>query len=91
MKIVTANRLSDGRVIYAGVDNQPVEGIDQASVLDEAAAEIVLGQVAGRPDVFVNPYAVEVEGHAPSGRDRLKERIRSAGPTVGHSVVGGVG
>ena len=91
MKIVTANRLSDGRVIYAGVDNQPVERIDQASVLDEATTDIVLDEVAGRPDVFVNPYAVEVEGHTPSGRDRLKERIRSAGPTVGHSVAGGVG
>ena len=91
MKIVTANRLSDGRVIYVGVDNQPVEHIDQASVLDDAAAEIVVAEVAGRPEVFVNPYAVEVQDRAPSGRDRLKERIRSAGPTVGHSVSGGVG
>jgi hypothetical protein len=90
MKIVTANRLSDGRVIYVGVDNQPVEHIDQASVLDDAAAEIVVAEVAGRPDVFVNPYAVEVQDLTPSGRDRLKERIRSAGPTVGHSVAGSV-
>jgi hypothetical protein len=90
MKIVTANRLSDGRVIYVGVDNQPVEGIDQASVLDDAAAEIVVAEVAERPEVFVNAYAVEVQDHTPSGRDRLKERIRSAGPTVGHSVAGGV-
>ena len=86
MKIVTANRLSDGRVIYAGLDNQPVEGIDQAAVLDDAAAEIVLAEVAGRPDIFVNPYLVEVQERTPSGRDRLKERIRSAGPTVGHSL-----
>ncbi len=86
MKIVTANRLSDGRVIYAGVDNQPVDRIDQASVLDDPAAEIVLAEVAGRPEVFVNPYLVEVQDRTPSGRDRLKERIRSAGPTVGHSV-----
>ena len=91
MKIVTANRLSDGRVIYAGVDNQPVERLDQDSTLDDAAAEIVLAEVAARPDVFVNPYLVEVQDRAPSGRDRLKERIRAAGPTVGHSVAGGVG
>ncbi|GAW40589.1 hypothetical protein SH203_00988 [Brevundimonas sp. SH203] len=91
MRIVTANRLSDGRVIYAGVDNQPVDSIEQASVLDEAAAEIALAQVAGRPDVFVNPYLFEVTDRTPSGRDRLKERIRSGGPTVGHSVAGGVG
>ncbi|WEK38754.1 MAG: DUF2849 domain-containing protein [Candidatus Brevundimonas colombiensis] len=91
MRIVTANRLSDGRVIYAGVDNQPVDSIEQASVLDEAAAEIVLAEVAGRPDVFVNPYLFEVTERTPSGRDRLKERIRAAGPTVGHSIAGGVG
>jgi hypothetical protein len=91
MKVVTANRLSDGRVIYAGVDNQPVERLDQASALDDAAAEIVLAEVAARPYVFVNPYLVEVQDRAPSGRDRLKERIRAAGPTVGHSVAGGVG
>ncbi len=91
MRIVTANRLSDGRVIYAGVDNQPVNSIEQASVLDEAAAEIVLAEVAGRPDVFVNPYLFEVTERTPSGRDRLKERIRAAGPTVGHSIAGGVG
>ena len=86
MKIVTANRLSDGRVIYAGVDNQPVDGLDQASALDDATAEIVLAEVAGRPDIFVNPYLVEVQDHTPSGRDRLKERIRAAGPTVGNSL-----
>ena len=40
MKIVTANRLSDGRVIYVGVDNQPVERIDQASMLDDAAVDV---------------------------------------------------
>jgi len=91
VKIVTANRLSDGRVIYVGLDNEPVEHIDKASVLDDTAAEVVLAEVAGRPDVFVNPYLFEVQDHAPSGRDRLKERIRSAGPTVGHSVAGGVG
>ena len=91
MKIITANRLSDGRVIYVGLNNQPVERIEQASTLDDATAQVVLADAAGRPEVFVNPYAVEVQGHAPSGRDRLKERIRSAGPTVGHSVAGGVG
>ena len=91
MRIVTANRLSDGRVIYVGAGNQPVDRIDQALMLDEGADETVLTEVAGRPDIFVNPYLVEVQHHTPSGRDRLKERIRSAGPTVGHSVAGGVG
>ncbi|QIF81166.1 DUF2849 domain-containing protein [Brevundimonas sp. 'scallop'] len=86
MKVVTANRLSDGRVIYAGVGNQPVEHINQASVLDDTAAELVLADVAGRPDVFVNPYLFDVQDRTPSGRDRLKERIRATGPTVGNSL-----
>ncbi|GLK47088.1 hypothetical protein GCM10017620_00610 [Brevundimonas intermedia] len=87
MKIVTANRLSDGRVIYAGVDNQPVDRLEQAAVLDETTAAIVLADAAARPDIFVNPYLVEVQDHTPSGRDRLKERIRATGPTVGNSLV----
>lgn len=86
MKIVTANRLSDGRVLYVGEGGQPVEHIDQAAVLDDEAAEFALSAASGQPGLFVNPYVVEVEGHSPSGRDRLKERIRSAGPTVGNSL-----
>ena len=87
MKILTANRLSDGRVIYADRDGAAVESLAQAGRFDdEAAAADVLTRAAARPDVFVNPYLVEVAATGPSGRDRLKERIRSTGPTVGHSL-----
>ena len=86
MKIVTANRLSDGRVIYLGDDGQPVEQIDQAALLDDAGAEQALAAAQGQPHIFVGPYVFETQGHVPSGRDRLKERIRSAGPTVGNSL-----
>ena len=86
MKLLTANRLNDGRVIYLGEADAVVEAIDAARPLDADTAEAALAQAQSRPAVFVNPYLVEVEGRAPSGRDRLKERIRSAGPTVGHSL-----
>ncbi|MNK20430.1 hypothetical protein D3C87_386720 [compost metagenome] len=86
MKLLTANRLNDGRVIYLGEADHAVETIDAALPLDDAAADAALAQAQSRPAVFVNPYLIEVEGRAPSGRDRLKERIRSAGPTVGHSL-----
>lgn len=91
MKIVTANRLSDGRVIYADVNGAPVENLSLAGVFEPEAAEVVLAMAAGNPAVFVNPYLVEVAGHTPSiptpsGRDRLKETIRSTGPTVGNSL-----
>jgi hypothetical protein len=86
MKLLTANRLNDGRVVYLGDADAVVEAIDAARPLDEAAAEAALAQAQSRPSVFVNPYLIEVEGRAPTGRDRLKERIRSAGPSVGHSL-----
>lgn len=86
MKIVTANRLSDGRVIYADANGAPVESLSLAAVFEPEAAEVVLAEAARNPEVFVNPYLVEVAGHTPSGRDRLKETIRSTGPTVGNSL-----
>lgn len=92
MRIVTANRLSDGRVLYLGRDGRAVSELNEAAVFDEAEeAEARLAIAAGQTRVFVNPYLVEVDGRAFSGRDRLKESIRAAGPTVGHSVAGGVG
>ena len=86
MKLVTANRLSDGRVLYLGEGERAVSGIAEAAVFDEDAADAALAVATGRPDVFVNPYLVAVRGHSPCGRDRLKESIRAAGPTVGHSL-----
>ena len=86
MKIVTANRLSDGRVIYADASGEPVGALDQAGRFDGEAAEVALSQAALQPAIFVNPYLVEVADGRPSGRDRFKKLIRSRGPTVGHSL-----
>jgi hypothetical protein len=86
MKLLTANRLNDGRVIYLGEADAIVETIDVARILDADTADTALAWAQSRPAVFVNPYLIEVEDRAPSGRDRLKERIRSVGPSVGHSL-----
>ncbi|MBU7572923.1 MAG: DUF2849 domain-containing protein [Hydrogenophaga sp.] len=86
MKIVTANRLADGRVIYLAADGAPVDRLDAAGRFDDAAAEAALARAARQPAVFVNPYLVEVEAGRPSGRDRFRETIRARGPTVGHSL-----
>lgn len=86
MKILTANRLTDGRVIYLGQADQVVDNLNAARPLDADTADAALSLALKQPGVFVNPYLIEVEGHAPVGRDRLKERIRSTGPTVGHSL-----
>lgn len=86
MRLITANRLSDGRVIYVGAKDDPVEAMIEAESFDETEADAALARAAARPDIFVNPYLVEVRDRTPSGRDRLKETIRATGPTVGHSL-----
>lgn len=86
MKIITANRLSDGRVIYVGDAGAVTEHLTEAAVFEPEVADEALALAAAQPGVFVNPYLVEVIGRTPSGRDRLKETIRSAGPTVGNSL-----
>lgn len=86
MKIITANRLSDGRVIYVGPQSTTVEALSEAALFDGDDADAALIAAAAQPATYVNPYLVEVTGHTPSGRDRLKETIRSAGPTVGNSL-----
>ena len=85
MKVLTANRLSDGRVLYWGAAGLATEALSEALWLDDAEAETALASASARPDLFVNPYLVEVNAGEPSGRDRFKEFIRSTGPTVGHS------
>lgn len=86
MKIITANRLSDGRVIYWDADGQPTAHFEHALHLEADAAQLVLAKAEARPDVFVNPYLTEVEAGRPVGRDRLKESLRATGPSVGHSL-----
>jgi len=86
MKVVTANRLTDGRVIYVAADGGAVDDVSLAAVLQTAEAEAALALAAARPDVFVNPYLVETDHGVFTGRDRLKETIRAAGPTVGNSL-----
>lgn len=88
MKVLTANRLTDGRVIYWGAEGRAAESLSEALWLDGEEAEAALATALGRPELFVNPYLVEVNAGEPSGRDRFREFIRSTGPTVGHSRPG---
>jgi hypothetical protein len=85
-QVITANRLTDGRVVWLTGDLAWVEDVNRAAVADDkAAVEAALAR--SNPAVselnVVEPYAVEVEvsagGIVPKS---LRERIRAAGPTV---------
>lgn len=85
-KVVTANRLIDGIVIFVGPDTDWVSDIKQATVFEDgpeldAALDFGTEQVAMRQ--IVDPYAIDVEvvgGHPIP--ERLRERIRAVGPSV---------
>lgn len=86
MKVLTANRLSDGAVVYLAKDGGLTRDFADAARLDPDAAVGALEQAQGQPRVLVGPYLVEVEGETVERRERLREAIRAKGPTVGHSL-----
>jgi len=86
MKVITANRLSDGIVVYlAAGDWKP--GIGGASVLSapdavEAGLAVAARAVAGHEVVDVNAIEIELDEKNSPRPLRLRERIRAFGPTV---------
>lgn len=82
MKIVTANRLTDGAVIYVGVEGELVDRIALAARFDDAAAEAALGRIRALPTVIAAAYLIDADAAGPAGRERLRETIRMSGPSV---------
>jgi hypothetical protein len=81
---ITANRLSDGAVIYRSAAGGWSTHIADALIVDtEAAAKSLLAEAAKQGTLAVGAYAAPVETTA----DRrilpgnLRERIRAGGPT----------
>lgn len=86
MKIITANRLDDGAVVFLS-SNGWVTDIAQAAVLsalDAIEAGFATAERFARDQVIVDASAVEValdENQRPVPV-KLRERIRAFGPTV---------
>jgi len=85
-KIVTANRLRDGAVVYRAADGSWRTAIFEAEL---AASEQDAAELLARAErdvtaaLVVAPYLIDVlrtdEGLVPGS---LRERIRAAGPTI---------
>ena len=87
MKVITANRLRDGRVVFLSSKGAWVLPIAQAEVFgDKDALEEALAsaQHSIADNRIVDPYDVDVrvENGIPVPL-RLRERIRTHGPTTG--------
>lgn len=83
MKIITANALSDGAVVYLGDDDLWTPHQSHAARFDDDDAESVLAAACTRVEEITEAYLVSVDRDgAIIGRETLRETIRTAGPTV---------
>jgi hypothetical protein len=82
--VVTANRLTDGAVVYRTPHSGWTTELEEAAVVDDAPAAQVLLKGAVADDVgAVGPYVAPVDltgGRVSPGN--LRERIRLDGPTI---------
>lgn len=85
-KVISANRLADGIVVYAGRDGSWFERLSQANIFAskaEAEAGLLLAQDDAKRNLVVEPVVVEVAEDASGLRAvTLREAIRARGPTI---------
>ncbi len=88
-KIVSANRLSDGIVVYCGADGAWVATLEDArACADDTEANAALVSARGdvRRNLVVDPFLVEVEAGAEGlGPITLRNAIRARGPTIDYA------
>lgn len=83
MKIITANRLEDGAVVYLGDDDQWTLSQPAAAKFSDEDAKPVLAAAQSRVTEITEAYAVAVDDDGGlAGREALRESIRRKGPTV---------
>jgi len=87
MKTVTANRLTDGRVVYRREDGAWSPDIEDAALLTDAEADAALDAALRDILSVVGPYLIEIEDGAPVGRKRVREAIRLSGPSAGSTRI----
>ena len=90
MQVATANRLSDGRVVYLATDGGWTARLDQARpAADPAAGEALLALAADAvaAQQIVEPYLIEIGDAGDAGSPKkFREAIRATGPSIDWGV-----
>ena len=85
-QVISANRLIDGIVVYAGRDGAWADALGAAKIFTskaEAEAALLLAQNDVKRNLVVDPCLVEVTEEANGVRAvTLRESIRAQGPTI---------
>jgi hypothetical protein len=92
VSVLTANRLTDGTVVFLAVDGQWVETIDGVAIArsaDEVRALQEQGARDSARNLVVEPYlaAIAATGVRPLP-SRMRERVRVEGPSILDDVPG---
>ncbi len=86
LKVISANRLADGVVVYAGQGGAWLERLDDARVFasqEEAETGLARAQADAARNLIVDPFLVEVTQEASGLRPAsLRDSIRAQGPTI---------
>lgn len=84
-RIITGNRLEDGKVIFLGRDGAWSPDINHAKIADtDADAELLekLGKIAEQARFVVGPYAIVITREAGHLQPVIyQERLRAFGPS----------
>jgi hypothetical protein len=87
VKVLTANRLGDGFVVWLGRGGEWSTDFRDAVHLDGEEADEALAAAVAQPRKLVGAYLIAIEdGGVVTQRERLREFIRAGGPSVGHSI-----
>ncbi|QFT96261.1 hypothetical protein FIU85_03010 [Roseovarius sp. THAF8] len=82
-KVVTANALLEGDVVYQTADDRWSRHLSEAELIsDEALAKLRLAQAEGQPELVVGPYLADAkpsdDGPQPT---HFREEFRRTGPS----------
>lgn len=83
-KVVTANDLRAGHVVYLAASGAWTAQLSEAELLtDEAVADLRLLHAIGQPGVVVGPYLAEVRAGACGPEPtHFREAFRANGPSI---------
>ncbi len=86
MKLLTANRLSDGITLWWAGDDWAEDGAKASRLADEPA-DTLLAEWRTRETEVVAPYLIPLTAKGtPVQRERVREFIRANGPTIGQTA-----
>ena len=85
MKAITANRLTDGKVVYWTETGFWSEALEAAARLTPETIDDAMARANKDQLLVVGPYAMDLDeaGSAPGGRKHVRESIRLTGPSAG--------